>query len=96
MVDWTHACIKNIASGNLAFLQELEHLSEPRELSDFEGDFDQATGEEVNCFLGVEAVAEVGSLDGNREDDGGEYPAKTRPTRYAAKAIVQGSRPIGG
>ena len=42
MVDWTYACIKNLASSNFAFLQEWEHLSELWELSSFEGDFDEA------------------------------------------------------
>ena len=51
MVDWTHACIKKIAFSNFAFLQELEHLSELGELSNFEGNLDEAAGEEVNCFL---------------------------------------------
>ena len=88
--------IKNIAPGNLAFLRELEHLSELRDLFNFAGDSDQATGEEVDCFLGAEAAADVGSLDGNRSDEDWEYPAKTRQTRYTAKAIVQGLWPIGG
>ena len=78
--------------GNLAFLLELEHLSDPRELFNFVGDFDQATGEVIDCFLG----ADVGSLDGNRSDEGREYAAKTRQTRYTAKALVQGLWPIGG
>ena len=76
MVDWTHTCIKNIASCNIAFLQELEDLSELRELFHFAGDFDQATGEEVNCFLATEVVAEVGFLDGNCLDEDREYPQK--------------------
>ena len=48
-------------------------MSELRELSNFEGNFDEATGEEVNCFWAVEVVADVGSLNGNRSDDGREY-----------------------
>ena len=32
---------------------------------------EEAMGEEVDCFLGVEVVAGVGSLDGNSSDDGG-------------------------
>ena len=73
MVGSTYTCIKNIASCNFAFLQELEDLSELREFSNFERDFDEAAGEEVNCFLGVEAVPDVGSFDGNHSNDGREY-----------------------
>ena len=58
MVDSTYTCIKNIASSSFAFLRGLEHLSELREFSNFEGDFDEATGKEVNCSWAVEAVAE--------------------------------------
>ena len=58
---------------DFAFFQELEDLGELRELSNFERDFDEAAGEEVNCFLCVETVADVGSLDGNHLDDSREY-----------------------
>jgi len=51
----------------------LEDSRELRELSNFEGGFDKATGEEVDRFLGVEAVANVGSLNGNHSDDSREY-----------------------
>ena len=59
-----------LVSSNFAFLQELEDLSELRELSNFEGNIDAATSEEVNCFWAVEEVADVGSLNGNHLDDG--------------------------
>ena len=71
--EQTYACIKNIASSNFSFLHELEDLSELRELPNLEGGVDEATGEEVDGFLSVEAVANVGSLDGNHSDDRREY-----------------------
>jgi len=57
----------------LAFLHELEDLSELRELPDLEGGVDEAAGEEVNGFLSVKAATEIGSLDGNYSDDRREY-----------------------
>ena len=45
-------------------------MSELRELSNFEGNIDEATGEEVNCSWAVEEVADVGSLNGNHSDGG--------------------------
>ena len=43
-------------------------MSEHRELWSFEGDIDEA--KEVDCFLGVEEVADLGSPDVNHSDDG--------------------------
>ena len=74
----------------------MEDLSELRELSNFERGFNEAAGEEVECFLGAEAAADVGSLDGNRLDEGQEYPAKNHETRYAARdgAMVVANRRV--
>ena len=48
-------------------------MGELRELSNLEEDFDEAASEEVNCFSGVEAVADVGSLEVNHSDNGRGY-----------------------
>jgi len=51
----------------------LEDSSKLRELPDFERSFGEAASEEVYRFLGVEAVADPGPLDGNHSDDHQEY-----------------------
>ena len=57
-------------------------MSELRELYNFERGFDEPASEEVNCFLGIETVADVGSLEGNHSDDRREY--------FAGNANFQG------
>ena len=70
MLDWK---IGNMASTNFGFLHELEDWSELRGVSCFEGSFNETMSEEGDCFFGVEAVANLGSLDGNHLEDGQEY-----------------------
>ena len=65
--------IGNMASTNFAFLHELEDWSELRGISFFEGSFNETASEEVDCFFGVEAVANLDSLGGNHLEDGQEY-----------------------
>ena len=72
MVNWTSACIKNVVSCSFAFLQELEDMSSPESFPTLKGGFYEAAGEEVNCFLGIDTVADVESLDGNHSEDGRE------------------------
>ena len=65
LVDRTCSCIKSIACANFAFLHELEDQRELRRFSYFEGSFNETVSEEVDCFFGVEAIANLVSLDGN-------------------------------
>jgi len=62
-----------MASSNFAFLHGLENLSEVRELFSFDEGFNEAAGEEANCFISVTVIANSGSLDGNHLDGGPEY-----------------------
>jgi len=76
LVDRTCTCINNMGSTNFAFLHELEDWSDLRKLSYFEGAFDEPMNEEVDCFFGVEAVTNLGSLDDNHFEDVKNISAK--------------------
>lgn len=86
-VDWTYSCIKNMASTNIP----LPHESE--DLSGFWGvsSFNEAAGEEVDCFIGVVTAVTLGSLGVNNLGDGQEYFGWNagRPTQTTAPRALR-------